>query len=40
MTHIMTENRRSNLAATNASEKWVEKSDEEQRLIKLLSLVS
>ena len=41
MTHIMTSNTKGNLAKRDPLDKqWQDKSDEEKRLIKLLSLVS
>ena len=40
MTHVMTGNQRGNLAEKPKTVGWQEKSDDEQRLLKLLSLVS
>ena len=40
MTYVMTSNTKSDLAAKDETKKWQEKNFEEQRLIKLLSLIS
>lgn len=40
MTHIMTENKKGNLAELTPRKNFIEKTPDEQRLIKLLSLVS